>query len=108
MAVPGTWTVFFDWGCDGSPGQFTATFNSGGTWSGSGFSGTWVQVSGMLMFNFASGPAIYSGNTAGGSMTGMMTTFTGSNGCWWALSQSTAKALAAAETPTAADGSPRK
>lgn len=104
MAVPGTWTMFYDWGCDGNPGQITMTFNSNGTWSGSGFSGNWASVSGMVTFNFSSGPAVYGGNFAGGSMTGIMSTFSGSNGCWWALSQSTSAALEAGETAISADG----
>ena len=104
MSAVGTWNVFFDWGCNGSPGQFTITFNSDGSTS---TGGSWAEVAGMLMFNWTSGPAVYSANVAGGSMTGMMTTFTGTNGCWWALSQTTSAALASEETEYAPDGSKR-
>ena len=66
MAVSGTWTIFYDWECNGNPSQFQATFNANGTWSGGRFSGNWTEVAGMIMFNFSSGSAIYSANTAGG------------------------------------------
>ncbi|HEV8433737.1 MAG TPA: hypothetical protein VGR95_10025 [Thermoanaerobaculia bacterium] len=88
MSVSGSWNVHFSWGCSGAYGPFTATFNSDGTWSGSGFNGHWAQVGGMIEFNFQSGPAVYAGNVQGGAMVGQMTTFSGLNGCWYATSAS--------------------
>jgi len=88
MSVPGTWNMHFSWGCSGAYATFTATFNADGTWSGSGVNGHWAQVGGMIEFNFASGPAVYAGNVQGGAMIGMMTAFSGVNGCWYGTSAS--------------------
>jgi hypothetical protein len=91
-SIPGTWNVRFGWGCTGSYGSFTATFAANGTWSGSGFAGKWALTENMLMFNFTSGPAVYAGYVAGGSATGAQTTFTGTNGCWFATKAGVAAA----------------
>ena len=87
MSVPGNWVAHYSWGCSGAYATFNITFNANGTFSGT-FSGKWVQVGGMIEFNFSSGPAIYAGNVEGGAMVGQMTTFSGSNGCWYATSAS--------------------
>lgn len=86
MAVTGNWTLFYDWGCDGSYGKTTMTVNSGGTWSnGEGYNGTWIQVAGMFMFTFNNSDTTYAGNLASKSITGISTTFSGLNGCFYML-----------------------
>src|SRR5215210_6495846 len=49
MAVPGSWTLFYDWGCDGTYSKATMTVNSNGTWTNSeSSSGLWTQSAGMF------------------------------------------------------------
>lgn len=85
-AVPGAWTLAFDWSCDGSYSTTTFTANAGGTWSsGSGYTGLWVTVAGMLTFTFDNSETTYSGVLAAKSVTGIQSTFTGTNGCFYLL-----------------------
>ena len=86
MAITGSWTLFYDWNCDGSYSSGTMTVNAGGTWSGLGsYSGLWVQAAGMFMFTFNGLETTYAGNLASKSITGIATTFTGMNGCFYML-----------------------
>ena len=86
MAVPGSWTLFYDWNCDGSYSKTDMTVNADGTWtSGEGYSGPWVQVAGMFMFTFNNSETTYAGNLASKSITGISTTFGGLNGCFYML-----------------------
>jgi hypothetical protein len=85
MAVTGNWTLFYDWNCDGTYSKATMTVNSDGTWSSSeGYKGLWVQLAGMFMFTFNS-ETTYAGNLASKSITGISTTFSGLNGCFYML-----------------------
>ena len=88
MSVPGTWNLHFSWGCSGAYSPNTLTFNANGTWSGGGFNGNWAQVGGMIELNIAGSATVYAGNVQGGAMVGMMTTFGGLSGCWYATSAS--------------------
>ncbi|MFE0589855.1 hypothetical protein [Micromonospora echinospora] len=84
QAVPGNWTLAFDWYCDGSYSSTPIVFNANGTWSdGSGYSGPWVSVAGMLTFTFNNSETTYSGVVASRSVTGIQTTFTGLSGCFY-------------------------
>jgi len=86
MAVPGNWTLFYDWGCDGSYSKTTMTLNNNGTWTnGEGYAGKWVHIAGMLMFTFDNSDTTYAGNLASKSVTGIETTFAGLNGCFYML-----------------------
>ena len=86
MPITGNWTLFYDWGCDGSYSKTTMTINAGGTWtSGEGHSGQWVQNAGMFVFNFNNSKTSYAGNLASRSITGISTTFGGLNGCFYML-----------------------
>jgi hypothetical protein len=88
MAVPGNWTLFYDWGCDGGYGRTPMSINANGTWTnGEGHSGQWVQAAGMLMFTFNNSETTYCGNLASQSITGISTTFGGLNGCFYLLQQ---------------------
>lgn len=78
--------MFYDWNCDGSYSKTSMTVNAGDTWiNGEGYSGQWVQVAGMFMFNFSNGKTAYAGNLASKSVTGIMSTFGGLNGCFYML-----------------------
>ncbi|MEV0328200.1 hypothetical protein AB0H63_17385 [Micromonospora echinospora] len=86
QAIPGNWTLAFDWYCDGSYSTTPIVFNANGTWSdGSGYSGPWVSVAGMLTFTFNNSETTYSGVVASRSVTGIQTTFTGLSGCFYML-----------------------
>jgi hypothetical protein len=86
MAVPGNWTLFYDWGCDGSYSKTTMSITGDGKWTnGEGASGLWVQSAGMLTFTFNNSETTYAGNVASKSITGISTTFTGLNGCFYML-----------------------
>jgi hypothetical protein len=88
MPVPGNWTLFYDWDCDGSYGKTTMTVDPSGTWtSGEGYSGLWVQTAGMFMFTFNNSETTYAGTLASKSITGISTTFSGSNGCFYMLQE---------------------
>ena len=96
MAVPGNWTLFYDWGCDGTYSKATMTVNSNGTWTNSeGYTGPWVQQAGMFMFTFNNLDTTYAGNLASKSITGISTTFTGLNGCFYMLQEGVPTAFAA-------------
>jgi hypothetical protein len=86
MPVPGKWTLFYDWSCDGSYSTATMDLNANGTWTSSeGYNGPWVQIAGMLTFTFNGSDTTYSGNLASKSITGISTTFSGLNGCFYML-----------------------
>jgi|SRR5689334_2566976 len=86
MAIPGSWTLFYDWNCDGSYSKATMTINANGTWSSSeNYNGLWVQIAGMFVFTFNNSDTTYSGNIASKSITGVSTTFSGLNGCFYML-----------------------
>jgi hypothetical protein len=88
MAVPGNWTLFYDWGCDGSYSSTSMTVEGGGTWTnGEGHSGLWVQDAGMFVFTFNDSETTYAGNLASKSITGVSTTFTGLQGCFYMLQE---------------------
>ena len=86
MAVTGNWTLFYDWGCDGSYSTTTMDVNNDGTFTnGESYSGRWVQEAGMFSFQFNGLDVTYSGNLASESITGISTTFGGLNGCFYML-----------------------
>lgn len=86
MAFPGNWTLFYDWGCDGSYSSTSMTVAANGTWTNSeGASGLWIQGAGMITFTFNNSETTYAGNLASKSVTGISTTFSGFNGCFYML-----------------------
>lgn len=100
-AVAGSWTLGYDWGCDGSYTTASFTANADGTWrTDRGYTGLWVTVAGMLTFTFDDSETTYSGTLAGRSVTGMQTTFTGVDGCFYML-KTTAATPATAANPAA-------
>lgn len=112
MSVPGTWTLHFDWGCGGTYGITPITFNAAGTFSSPPYTGHWSSHDGQILFHFdAGGQATYGGAVVDSAMVGISTTFSGLNGCWYAIkSGSTATAFAEHKTAThdAAGGAKKK
>jgi len=98
MSIPGTWQIFFDWGCTGIYSSVDITFNPGGTWSSGIFSGQWVEVSGEVIFNFTGLATVYAGNVSGGAAVGISADFGGNTGCWYMVKA--APAAAKAGTPS--------
>lgn len=94
QVAPGTATLFFDWGCDGSYSSTSITFNATGSFStGDGGSGTWVRIggtaagnqAGMISFQFTGSSTTYSSLNTSSAATGIQSTFSGLNGCHYIL-----------------------
>ena len=101
MAISGKWVLHFSWGCTGNYGQTTFDFNPDGTFSGGGFSGFWHQQDGTLLLVFADGPAQYGGTVTGKVGSGAMSTFDGTpGGCWYLTEQGVIGAAEAADSNT--------
>ena len=90
-SVVGTWTVLgVDWGCTGSVGQAGPfTFNADGTWTYSFGGGRWIEVGGMVAWNFSNAAdLIYTANFNANAMSGIMGYATAGStltGCFYAL-----------------------
>lgn len=109
MAVTGDWTLFYDWGCDGSYSKTSMTVNSDGTWTnGEGYNGPWVQIAGMFMFTFNNSETTYAGNLASKSITGISSSFSGSNGCFYMLQSGVPTAFGAERVGGKLDSQGRK
>jgi hypothetical protein len=106
MATAGSWTLFYDWGCDGGYGSTPMTVNGDGTWTvDEGYSGLWVEVAGMFMFTFNDSETTYAGTLASQSVTGISTTFSGLTGCFYMLQQGVPRAFEAERAAGKADAS---
>lgn len=79
----GTWTIGFDWYCDGNYSKTTITFYSGGTFAAGGSTGVWWNNFGTHNFTFSNGTT-YTGAHIHKSMTGHQRSFSGAPGCWYA------------------------
>ena len=103
MSIVGDWTLYYDWGCGGSYTAAGITFNNDGTFSTSedevSETGKWVQNDGMVLFQFDSFKTTYGGNLAGNVMVGIMSTFAGLNGCWYAIKVGSTTMLAKERKP---------
>jgi hypothetical protein len=109
MSVPGNWTLFYDWNTTGTYASTSMTIASDNTWTnGEGFNGTWVQVAGILTFQFANLQTTYSGNLADKSVTGISTTFSGLNGSFYLLEEGAAAAQVAKRAHSVADASGKR
>jgi len=72
----GNWVLYFDWGCTGGYGAINITVNADGTWSGGGYSGTWIDGRGVFMLNFsAPSRTTYSGTERIKRIVGIMSAF---------------------------------
>ncbi len=105
MNVQGVWTLYYDWGCDGGPGNTKITFNAGGTFSSPPYTGKWVLFDGDIIWKYDQAPnSVYGGNGVGAAMTGVSSTFAGLNGCWYAIKSGSPGALAETAVARAATG----
>ncbi len=95
LNVSGNWVLHYSWGCTGSYGQAMITFNNDGTFTGT-LTGKWVHQDGTFLWSYDSGPAKYGGTVNGNAGSGAMSTFAGSNGCWYLVKQGTVGTPAAA------------
>jgi M6 family metalloprotease-like protein len=89
-SVVGTWAVIaVDWGCTGTVAKATPfTFNADGTWSYGFGGGRWLQVGGIVEWNFNNAAGLtYSANIGPNAMSGIMGYLTtgGLKGCFYAL-----------------------
>ena len=101
MSGSGEWTLYYDWGCSGSYSTSLISMNSDGTFSLPPYTGKWWENEGKIMWRFDTAPnSVYSGDHVDLVMTGISSTFTGLNGCWYAMSS----ALAGQEKPSVASG----
>jgi hypothetical protein len=108
MALPGNWTLFYDWSSTGTYAHTPMTIAANATFTtGEGSSGVWVQVAGILSFQFNNSKTTYSGNLADKSVTGINTTFGGLNGSYYMLEEGAGTALtrSAAKPHNVADAS---
>jgi|ERR1700680_90065 hypothetical protein len=109
MPVPGNWTLHYDWNSTGTYGSTPMTIAPNNTWTnGQGYHGPWVQVAGILTFQFDSSKTTYSGNLADKSVTGINTTFGGLNGSFYMLEAGAAAAQVAERAHAIADTSGKK
>jgi hypothetical protein len=111
MAVPGNWTMYYDWNSTGTYGSTSMTLAANNTFTdGQGHNGTWVQVAGVLTFQFNNLKTTYSGNLADKSVTGINTTFAGLNGSFYMLEAGAVpapqKSIELAHTVADASGKP--
>jgi len=79
--APGTATLFFDWGCDGTYSSIAITFNADGTFNVGGSTGVWVNIAGFLTFTYNGLETTYTSVVASRASAGVNTTFAGLNGC---------------------------
>jgi hypothetical protein len=110
MPVPGSWTLYYDWNSTGTYGSTSMTLAANNTFTdGQGGSGVWVQVAGILTFQFNNSKTTYSGNLADKSVTGINTTFGGLNGSFYMLETAAGVAPQALERAhSVADASGKK
>jgi hypothetical protein len=94
MAVPGKWTLFYDWNTTGNYASTTMNLAANNTFTdGQGHSGTWIHGAGMLTFQFNNLKTTYSGNLADRSVTGISTTFGGLNGSFYMLEEGASRGV---------------
>jgi hypothetical protein len=103
QVAPGSGTLFFDFGCDGTYSSAPITFNADGTFVTGTLVGVWVRIggttagdqAGMITFQFTNSPltTTYSSVTTASVATGIQATFQGLDGCHF---------ITEAGTPTAA------
>jgi hypothetical protein len=86
--IVGTWTLEWDWECDGEDGTADLYFHADNTWFidyEDGLTGTWTLEGDQVTFVFSSGTT-YTGtvNSTGTEMEGTMVDYDGITGCWTA------------------------
>lgn len=97
MNPVGSWTLHFDWGPKGNYDWTPLYFNFDGTFAylAGGNEGTWSQVDDIIIWRFKRMPneennTVYSGTTSRNVMSGMMFSFQGEKGHWYAVKKGAA------------------
>jgi len=92
----GLWILHFDWGPSGNYHWTPLYFNFDGTFAylAGANEGTWAQVDDMILWRFKRLPesennTIYSGNAGRNFMSGLMFSFQGEKGSWYAVKKGT-------------------
>jgi hypothetical protein len=92
----GLWTLHFDWGPKGNYNWTPLYFNFDGTFAylAGGYEGTWVQVDDEIIWRFkrltdTENNTVYSGNLSRNFMSGLMFSFQGEKGHWYAVKKGT-------------------
>lgn len=96
-ATGAAWSLGYSWNCDANYSKSEFQINTDGTFKDvpSGATGNWFENHNSIVFVFTGGTR-YSGRHQGKSMTGVMRSAGGLEGCWYAHP----KDLAADATPT--------
>jgi hypothetical protein len=105
-SVAGTWNSFVDWGCAGPVVPASPfTFNNNGTWTYQFGGGSWIQVEGLVIFNFNNAPGlIYSANVSRDAVVGSMGYVSAQfSGCFYLIRQEVRAAEAQAEVREGVD-----
>ena len=107
-SIVGTWQTFIAWGDSGSPvssSNTVFTFNSDGSWTYQFGGGRWIQVEGLVAWNFTNAAGLmYTANVTRNALDGIMgyaTTGSSGTGAFYAVRQQPA---AAAEEMAAVPG----
>ena len=103
-SIVGTWQGYVAWGDSGSPVSASSTvwtFNSDGSWTYEFGGGRWIQVEGLVAWNFTNAAGlIYTANVTRNAVDGIMgyaTTGSPYTGSFYAVREQPAAAAAAAE-----------
>ena len=96
MNPVGLWTLHFDWGPSGNYHWTPLYFNFDGTFAylAGANEGTWTQVDDNIIWRFirlpdAENNTVYSGNCTRNFMSGLMLSFQGEKGHWFAVKKGT-------------------
>jgi hypothetical protein len=114
-SIVGTWTGYVAWGCSGPPVSNSSTvwtFKADGTWTYEFGGGRWIQVEGLVAWNFkadteeppiVAGSLVYTANVTRNALDGIMgypvAGTSPGTGCFYAVRQE-AGAPAAALVPS--------
>ncbi len=96
MNPVGLWTLHYDWGPKGNYSWAPLYFNFDGTFAylAGANEGTWVQVDDTIIWRFKRLPdtennTVYSGTCTRNFMSGLMLSFEGEKGHWYAVKKGT-------------------
>ena len=96
MNIIGSWTLHFDWGPKGIYYWAPIYFNFDGTFGylAGANEGKWTQVDDTIIWRFKREPetennTVYSGNCTRNFMSGLMFSFQGEKGHWYAVKKGT-------------------
>jgi hypothetical protein len=96
LNIIGSWTLHFDWGPSGNYHWTPLYFNFDGTFAylAGANEGTWAQVDDNIILRFKRLPesennTAYSGNCTRNFMSGIMFSFQGEKGHWYAVKKGT-------------------